>query len=157
VTGDASGASYTISGGQNACACVIGTWTVTNEVITALHASGGAGSKWTIGAGGQLRIDYSQSAPLSGNGVTVRYSGYAEYEDEHVTLDVTATSGTWRLRPLGGNVVVTTTAFGQTTTRSSPTGPGSFVANGTWTCQGNSMTTSYGYLASGQTVTLRRG
>jgi hypothetical protein len=168
VTGDASGASYTISGRQSACACVVGSWTVTNEVIPALHVSGGANARWTISASGEVTIDWSLSAPLVGAGISIRYSGV---EMEHATLptDPALTSGTWTLSVVGGQVSATTDAYGVRTTRRLQEAFG-FVANGFWRCSGNTMTT--GYLGGGQvpgavpsgtrqtstgeTVTLRR-
>jgi hypothetical protein len=133
--------------------CLVGTWKVTNETVSKISASGGAGAIWTLGRLGILTIDHFSSAPLTGPyGLSITYSGE---ETERVTLpsDPAATSGTWTATVLSGDVTSKTTVFGET--RSGPLGqaPG-YSASGLWTCNGNTMTTSYSGV--GETVTLTR-
>jgi hypothetical protein len=151
VTGDAAGSTYSIAGKQTSCECLVGTWTVTNEVVAAAHLSGGAGITWTIGPDGTLTISYAGSAPIVGVGISVQYSG-TESAQVTFTSDPTAASGTWTIRFDAGSLVATTDVAGYKTTRSVPSVPG---ASGTWTCQGNMMTTTYGN-GVGQMISAHR-
>ena len=158
VTGGTATGSVTIEGEslKSFCSptCVVGTWKVTNETVSLINASGGAGAILTITKNGVATIQHDGSAPLVIPGGSIQYFGQ---EMERVTLptDPDATSGAWTWTLGLGNVSATTTEYGSSHTAPVAGAPGA-VASGTWTCSGDAMTNTIGFGGVSQSYTLTR-
>jgi hypothetical protein len=79
VTGDSSGASYTLAGASQACgACLVGHWLVTDFTLTTNPGgakSGGAGTTVDISDNGNAVGDFTPGGPLVGPTGSVKFSG----------------------------------------------------------------------------------
>ena len=146
---------------QSSCPCVVGTWRVVNETVSLAHESGGAGATWSLvpssanPATGTATVDHDGSAPLVSSevGISVQYSGTEVDSYSIPPAQINDSSGTWALRAVTGSVTAKTTFGGQTKTAPLPFDPG-VTFDGSWTCQGDSMTTTYAGV--GETTTLSR-
>jgi Peptidase of plants and bacteria len=151
VTGGTATGAITIEGEslKDFCApdCVVGTWRVTNQTVTPLNVSGGAGATLILTKNGVATLNHDGSQPLVGTGLSITYAGQ---ETERVTLptDPTATSGTWTWTVESGDVSATTTEFGYTHSGALAEAFG-YAATGSWTCRGNAMTTTVSVSAPG--------
>ncbi len=158
VTGGTATGGVTIEGEslKDFCSpdCPVGTWRVTNETVSLIHASGGAGAIMTLTKNGVATIQQGGSAPMIGPNLSITYSGEVT---EKVTLptDPTATSGTWTWTVVSGGLSATTNEFGYTHSGPVALSVGS-VASGPWMCSGDAMTTSIGVGSVSQTYTLTR-
>jgi len=152
-TGTVALTAPTGANARNACPCPVGTWKVTNETVTALRATGGAGAVVTVGPEGLWKIDHSGSAPLVSEVIhgTITYTGY-EIDQVNLPKDATSTSGTWDGKGVSGELFVRTDTFGIVHTRKEGTQGLAFT--GTWTCQGDAMTSTYP--GTGVTLTMSR-
>ena len=127
---------------------------MTNETVSLIHASGGAGAILTLTKNGVATIQQTGSAPMIGPNLSITYSGEVT---EKVTLptDPTATSGTWTWTVVSGGLSATTNEYGYTQSGPVALTVGS-VASGPWMCSGDAMTTSIGVGSVSQTYTLTR-
>jgi hypothetical protein len=103
VTGDATGATYTVAGAMATCAaCLVGNWTVTNlSLITnpgGTH-SGGAGTEVDIAPDGDATGNFTPGAPLVGGGGSVKFSGTI-VDHYGFPPDTTARSGSFTSTPV---------------------------------------------------------
>jgi len=152
VTGDAGGASYTITGAAATCApapCMVGDWVSTIMTVTYSggQQSGGAGHQLHISADGSLTAVYTGMRPIGSLQPTGTATGKVA-----LPTDPTADTGRW--------VVTGVNSAGVSESVNTPNGsrvvPGAhFVADtssGTWTCKGDTMTVAVQPL----TITLAR-
>ncbi len=158
VTGGIATGGVTIGGEKlsSFCTpdCVVGTWKVTNETVSLINASGGAGAILTITKNGVATIQHNGSAPLIIPGGSIQYFG-EEMESVTLPADPTATSGAWTWTIGPGNVSATTTEYGYGRTAPVATALGA-KASGTWTCNGDAMTNTIGFGGVSQSYTLTR-
>jgi hypothetical protein len=158
VTGGTATGSVTIEGEtlSSFCTpnCVVGTWKVTNQTVSLINASGGAGAILTITKNGLVTIQHNGSAPLIIPGGSIQYFG-EEMETVTLPTDPTATSGAWTWTIGSGNVSATTTEYGFSRTASVANASGA-KASGTWTCSGDAMTNTIGFGGVTQSYTLTR-
>ena len=133
--------------------CIVGTWKVTNEVVSLENASGGAGATWEIRPNGTAVIIHDGSDPLINHdiGFSIKYAG-TETESWKIVGKSGPTSGTWDVVVLTGGVRATTNIGGVVRTRNIGSAPG-YEASGSWSCHGDVMTASYAGV--GESVTLR--
>ena len=133
-TGDAAGASYSVTGGPAMCdrACMVGSWKIVNQSLNPnTHGeSGGAGTTWVISPQGTLDIDYTGSAPVQTDQGAFTVTG-GGVETVKVPTDATATSGPWSA------TIVSEETFADGQRQGTNIGA---VSSGTWSCRGDSMT-----------------
>jgi hypothetical protein len=102
VTGDSTGASYTVAGAKATCAaCLVGNWTVTNLSLTTNPGgthSGGAGTTVDIEPNGNAIGNFTPGAPLVGTGGTVKFSG-TQTDHYGFPADTSARSGSFPATP----------------------------------------------------------
>ena len=134
-TGDATGASYSVTGGPAMCdrACMVGSWKIVNQSLSpnAHGESGGAGTTWIISPQGTLDIDYTGSAPVQTDQGAFTVTG-GGVETVKVPADAAATSGPWTA------TIVSEQTFAEGQRQGTNIGA---VSTGTWKLSGvNSMT-----------------
>ena len=95
-------------------------------------------------AEGTTDVDYAGSQPLANSqlGLTVQYWGHEQDGFSIPPADLGASSGTWTVKAISGQVIATTTVGGQSKTAPLPFETG-VAFSGTWTCQGDDMTATY--------------
>ena len=109
VTGDSTGAHYTITGGPATCgACLVGDWTVTNLKLNTqgvIH-SGGAGTQVDIAADGTTVGNFTPGAPLVGaDGSSVKFSG-TDTDHYGFPPDTNARTGTFPVTNIAPGVTI---------------------------------------------------
>jgi hypothetical protein len=133
-TGDATGASYSVTGGPAMCdrACMVGSWKIVNQSLSPnTHGeSGGAGTTWVISPQGTLDINYTGSAPVQTDQGAFTVTG-GGVETIKVPTDAAATSGPWT------STIVSEQTFADGQRQGTNIGA---VSTGTWMCRGDSMT-----------------
>ena len=98
VTGDSSGATYSIAGAKVTCApCLVGNWVVTNLTLTTNPGgakSGGAGTTVDIQPNGDAVGNFTPGGPLVGGGGSVKFDGV---DTDHYSFptNTTARSGSF--------------------------------------------------------------
>jgi hypothetical protein len=134
VTGDSTGASYSVTGAGAMCdaACMVGNWKVVNQALSPNpHGeSGGAGTTWIISPQGGLDINYAGSAPVRTDQGSFTVTGNG-VESVQVPTDPAATSGPWMATIVSGETFADGQRQGTTI---------GAVSTGTWTCQDSAMT-----------------
>jgi hypothetical protein len=141
---------------QSSCPCPVGHWVVTNRTVSLEGVSGGAGATWTLSPDGIAEMDYNGSAPLVSPVMSLLYRGI-ETDRVNLPTDTSAASGTWTVVALSSSVtawVIIQLRTGTTTMTKPVTFRAGATSQGTWTCTGNVMTSSFPTI--GETVSLRR-
>jgi len=138
VTGDTSGATYTIVGTKATCQpCLVGSWVATNISLTTspggTHA-GGAGTTVDILPNGDAISDFTPGGPLVGAGGSVKFGGT---QTDHYSFSPTTTarSGGFELTPVSYQSTIT---VGGLTENIKPE-----VVPGSYTCTGNDLTLTF--------------
>jgi hypothetical protein len=136
-----------------ATACMVGSWTAINVIITNAGRGpieGGAGSHWTIHATGDEDIDWDGSGPFSINGAVIfTYTGMST---ETVRIPTTgASSGPWFAHIDSDDLTATYPADLVHAPNQVPSDAG-IDDSGTWTCSPGSLTVTAN--AEGSTITV---
>jgi len=135
VTGDATGATYTVAGAKAVCQpCLVGNWVVTTMSLTTdpggVH-SGGAGTTVDIEDNGDAIGDFTPGGPLLGEGGSVKFSGTLT---DHYSFSPTTTarSGPLTASPVSSDATIT--VGGEVTEPVSTA-----VESGSYQCTGNDL------------------
>ena len=158
VTGDATGATYTITGVKADCqACPVADWMTTqygfsyagNNATAHVYAPGEAGIKVAITATGSMTIDYDgmEEFPVTGTQGAATISGMGVFGGEQTavmplpqsSLAAGPATGTFAAPPNGG-VFLTYRVPGYPPTKPIPTEPFGTSGGVQWSCSGNRMT-----------------
>jgi len=110
VTGDSSGATYSIAGAKVTCGpCLVGNWVVTNLTLTTNPGgakSGGAGTTVEIQPNGDAVGNFTPGGPLVGGGGSVKFDGI---DTDHYSFptDTTARSGSFTASNVSTSLTIT--------------------------------------------------
>jgi hypothetical protein len=106
VTGDSTGARYSIAGAKATCgACLVGSWTATNFILTTNPGgthSGGVGTRVEIYPDGTAVGDFTPGAPLEPGDIKFYGTQSAHYG---FLANTTARSGTFPVSDTAGGLI----------------------------------------------------
>jgi hypothetical protein len=134
VTGDTTGASYTITGLPAQCQpCLVGDWYASNVTLTVTPGgtwTGGVGTTVDIGEDGDALGDFDPGTDLTG-ATTIKFGG-EETERYSFSPTTTALSGPLTATPVSSSATIT--ELGGTTAITPE------VETGSYTCSGSDLT-----------------